>query len=247
MLGLQRLLSPAGLPDDIAVRVNPAAADIAGTDVEAVVDEAIDDLRQHGLVLDRSGAPAPADVVRANLLELNASAQRVRTSLAGPAADLLAYHWVGPHLGGSLVRRGHEHELSLFDVRRLGAEILRLLPDPPAAANSRRAFRLPLETLAAVAAMPEPVPGLQDALGRFLEMDYADLRHWTESVQAVLHVTVPHPDPDQLPRMLVWFLGAGGWWAAQTTGDPDRLAILTPVDRGDLPAALGVLVAEAWA
>lgn len=258
MLALQAALADDGasLPQELQVEVSPTGAALAGVDVDAELAAAAEALREHG-VLD---GDAPVEAVRANLAALARSPRRIRTSLAGPEARLLAHHWAGPQLGGSLVRDAERHVLSLFDVRSLGDEVLALLPvvsEPDhdlggdLGRRQRAAFTVPLEALAAVAAADDIPEAVAPAMGEFLGLDgdrVAGVREWTQGVRAVLHVTVSAPEPDALPGMLIWFLAVDGWWSARTDAPSTspRTATLTPVRREDLPAALGSLIAQGW-
>lgn len=252
LAALQRQLAATdgpSLPADLRLEVSEVAAALAGVDVDQVLSEAEDALRGHG-VLDDQG---PVDSVVANLAALASSPRRIRTSLAGPDSHLLAYHWTGAEVGGSLVRDGESCMLSLFDARLLGQQVLELLPDPDdKEREDRSAFTVPLEALTTLAAA-DPVPSyLTEALGEFVGLD-ADMvtavRAWSEQNRAVLHVTVSDPDPRRLPVMLVWFLDDRGWWSARTASRPgsERTVTMTPRRRGDLAAELGSLVAGALA
>jgi len=138
------------LPADVRVDVDPVGARVAGVDLRTVVDDGVTRLRAHG-VLDDEDLPLPA--VLDNLRGVVGAPRRMRTTYAGPGRALVAYHWVGADLGGSLCRDGDRFEISLCDARSLGDEVSRLLPDQLAVDGGERApFTLPLDELGTLAA-----------------------------------------------------------------------------------------------
>lgn len=258
---LRRAMAAQGveLPGDLVREPTEVEAALAGADLDALLAASASALREHGVLLadpERPGEHRVARAVAANLAALSSAPRRVRTSLAGPDADLLAYHWTDGRTGGSLVREGRHVTLSLFDARALGDELLGLLPDPDdPGPQEREAFVSPLEELAALAAIdPTPAessPELDLALAEVVGVDpslAAAVRSWSSSCRAVLHVTVPDIDPRRLPHMLVWFVDHRGWWSTRTWHDLDRTRMvgLEPCRREDLVPAVGVLMTEAW-
>ncbi|KAA1427221.1 ESX secretion-associated protein EspG [Nocardioides antri] len=246
-MALQQAAEATGLtlPKDLRVILDPIDAAVAGLDVEAGLDAAADQLRRHG-VLDDDG-PVPA--VAANLAALGSAARRVRTSVAGPGLHRLGYYWADARLGGSLVRDGFTHTLSLYDARSLGDELLALVPAPEGEARGREPFAAPLDAVGPVAALDEVPDAVARALGEFVDMpadDVARLRERVESNRAVLHVTAV--GPGRPPYALVWFLSRDGWWAGATRRRSDgvRMLTLTPRRREELRTDLAGLMTGAW-
>ncbi len=245
-MALQRAAEAAGtrLPQDVRLQIEPVDAALAGVDLQAGLARATTKLRDHG-VLDDDG-PVPA--VAANLAALGAADRRLRISLAGPGVSRLGYYWVDAHLGGSLVRDGLTHTLSLFDARALGAEVLDAVPEPEDAVDQREPFAFPLSAVGPVAAVDHEVPGdVLAAVGEFVGLhprDVTRLHEWSRRTQAVLHVTAA--GTGRAPHALVWFLDREGWWAGRTSNDPPRTLTLEPRLRADLSADLGNLVSGAW-
>lgn len=248
MLALQRA-GEVSLPDDVRIDVNAVEARLAGVDLDALVDEATARLREHG-VLGSDGRPV--ETVAGNLQGMLSAPRRVRTTYAGPGRAVVGYHWTGAELAGSLVRDGDHAELSLFDARSLGDEIIRMLPEAEESDEERTTLVVPIDELAAVAAIEDDVTDKHTGpLADFLGLDVGllgALRSWVDGFRGVLHCTVVDTDPDRLPHALVWFDERSGWWSARTrTGDDGtRSAVLEPRRRDELAADLGVLIAEAW-
>lgn len=245
-LALRRSAEAAGLrlPLDLCWDVDPLDADLAGLDLAAELAEATALLQEHG-VLDEDG-PVPA--VAANLAALGTAEHRVRVSLAGSGESRLGYFWVDARLGGSLVRDGLTHTLSLYDARSFGDELLALLPEP-VAHTDRRELVVPLDTVAPMAAAGEIAADVLGAFGQMLGLgadETTRLHAWCAGSRAVLHVTVA--GRRGTPYALVWILGRDGWWSGRTTrpGEGRRQVVLTPRSATDLPTDLGSLVTEAW-
>ena len=249
MLALQRALDGDGLPADIRVEVSEVSAQLAGVDLEQVVAEAADRLRAHG-VLGADGAPIGP--VAANLQGMSRAPRRIRTTYGGPVDTVLGYHWVGPELGGSLVRDGERFELSMFDARSFGDELLRLLPGQTFAESDRRAMTLAVEDFAALTAIEdEIVPGQVGPVADFLGLDPALLgavHTWAEGFRGVLHCTASDTDESRLPKALVWVCERTGWWSVVplTRRDGTRTVTLTPREAKEITADLGYLVSGAW-
>lgn len=245
-IALQRSAEAAGLrlPRDVRLQAGPVDAVLATVDVDAVLADATTLLRDHGVIDDDGPVPA----VAANLAALGAADRRVRVSLAGQGVSRLGYYWVDAHLGGSLVRDGLTHTLSLFDARALGTELLDLVPEPERTGEGREPFAVPLAAVGPVAAVEDDVPGdVLAAIGEFVGLhprDVTGLHEWSRRTQAVLHVTVA--GRDRAPYALVWFLDRDGWWSARTTREGPRTVTLEPRRHTDLPGELGNLVAGAW-
>ncbi len=265
VLALRRVLERDGLslPDDLLVEVNPAEAALAGVDLDALQATAERALGDAGLVEDEG----LVQVVRENVRGVGAAPRRVRSTYAGGATRRVAHHWVGPALGGGAVRDGERLELSLFDVRGLGDELRRVLPQDAVDDESGRAeITVPLEDLVALAALEEqavgdPQGGLGDLVAEFLGVDAGlagTVRAWVAAARGVLHVAATVPDgardaadaTDAVPatRDLLWVASDDGWWnlAPLTRPDGSRVAVLTPRAGGDLAADLGLLLAGAW-
>lgn len=265
VLALRRILERDGmsLPDDLLVEVNPAEAALAGVDLDALQETAERALGDAGLVEDGR----LVDVVRENVRGIGSAPRRVRSTYAGGATRRVAHHWVGPALGGAALRDGERLELSLFDVRGLGDELRRVLPQHPVDDDPGRAeITVPLEDLVALAALEEqavgdPQGGLGDLVAEFLGVDArlaGTVRAWVAAARGVLHVAATVPDgspeagdasdPAQATRDLLWVASDDGWWnlAPLTRPDGSRLAVLTPRTGGDLAADLGLLLAGAW-
>ena len=144
-MALQRAAGGApgcGCPQDVRLQIEPVDAVLATVDLEAGLADATTLLRDHGVIDDDGPVPA----VAANLAALGAADRRLRISLAGPGVSRLGYYWVEAHLGGSLVRDGLTHTLSLFDARALGTELLDAGPraggrDRPSASPSPSRWR----------------------------------------------------------------------------------------------------------
>lgn len=251
LVALRRSAAAAGLPPlppDLVVEPSPAAAALAGIDVEAEVARAAALLREHH-VLDDDG-PVPA--VAANLAAVVTAPRRLRIALEGPGTSLVAYHWVDARIAGSLVREDRRCVLSLFDARRWGDELVAPLPDPAVVDGPRRAgFTVPAGSLTTLAAL-EDLPS--QALGQVGLLAGADpavvtaVQAWGERTEAVLHVTVPQTRPERLPAALVWFLDRWGWYSARTghADDGTRTVTVAPARRDDLRAAVAALVTGAW-
>lgn len=235
----------AGLPGDLRLERPDTEAAIAGIDLEEVLDRARAGLRDHG-VLD---GDRPGDAVLANLAKVTGSPRRLRLSLAGPAGEqVLGHWWSDAQLGGSLVRRGVLHTLSLFDARALGDELLAVVPDAEDPTPKRDALVAPLEALQMVPALDDlreaAVPEYAELVGTDART-MSDLGDWAAGVRSVLHVTALGA---RRARTLLWFLDRHGWWAATTHPGPGgvRLLRLAPRRRADLGAELGGLVSGAW-
>lgn len=247
LMALQRELAAAGgpsLPGDFVV--DATAVSLAGPRVEASLADAHAALRAHG-VIDDDG---PVDAVAANVAALTQSARRIRTSLLGEGTSLVAHHWTGPELAGSLVRDGARCTLSLFDARALGDELVGLLPESGGMTSDRTTLTAPLAALTTVAAADELPDDQTEVVGSLLGVDGATaalLRAWSERVRAVLHVTAFDTDPARLPGMLVWFVDREGWWSSRTwSKEGVRMVEVRPRRREDLAAALGGLVTQVW-
>lgn len=244
---LQRALAGvdgARLPSDF--EVEPTVLALAGPDLERLIEETAQTLRVHG-VIDDDG---PVDAVLANVAAVTGSPYRVRVSLSGLGSSVVAHYWTSAEVAGSLVRDGAHCTLSLFDARAFGSEILTLLPEPEHPADGREIFSAPLEALAVLSALDELAQEQVEPMGSLLEVDPGlarALRSWSESVLAVLHVTVYDVDPARLPGMAVWFLDRAGWWSARTWRDGEtRMVEIEPRDRSDAAAHVGVLTSRAW-
>ncbi|MBF4161262.1 hypothetical protein [Nocardioides acrostichi] len=253
-IGLPGLLALAHRTDDaLPAELRPTSwneaesgAGIAGRDLADLLAEGEEALRSRG-ALDADGAVVPS--IAADLVELAGNPRRVRLSLAGRGEALLAYLWAGADLAGSLVRHGSRCTLSLLDTRALGDEVATLLPDPVPVAD-RQPLAVPLETLSVVAADGEaavPFGEARDLSSEVLQR----LRRWDSSVQAVLHVAISSDDGVGVPRALVAFLAADGWWAATPTtapagADGEQWVRLQPTDRSGVLADVASLMTEAW-
>jgi hypothetical protein len=202
------------LPSDIRVEVNGAAARLAGTTVTALLEDAARRLEQKGAL---TGTGEVTGSVQTNLHGLLAGRQRVRVGYGGRGRATVAYHWVAPGAGGSLTRSGDAVELSAYDDRRLGAELLRVLPDHPDAPrppDHELVWRL--DDVAAAGAVHEELDEVPtDAAARALGVEpgqWESLRGWLGGHRGVLHCVVP--DPRGGPSVeLVWFDTDAGWWA----------------------------------
>ncbi|WP_322936922.1 hypothetical protein [Nocardioides bizhenqiangii] len=241
-VALQRSAESVGLrlPQDVRLQIEPVDVALAGADLA----RASTLLRDHGVIDDDGPVPA----VAANLAALGAADHRIRVSLAGPDVSRLGYHWVDAHLGGSLVRDGLTHTLSLFDARAIGTELLALVPEPDRHGEGREPFSVPLAAVGPVAAIDDDVPGdLLAATGELVGLhprDVTRLHEWSRRTRAVLHVTAV--GRDRAPHALVWFLDRDGWWSGRTSNRASRTLTLEPRRRADLPGELGNLVAGAW-
>lgn len=249
LLVLQRSLPEMTLPDDIRVEVSEAAADLAGTDLDELIAEAGSRLRDSG-VLGPEGDPV--DAVAANLQSVVAAPRRVRTTYGGPGIDVLAYHWTGPTLGGSLVRDGEKFELSMFDSRGFGNEMLRLLPEQDVVEAGRAEITLPLEEFQTLTVIEDEIaPEQVDPVAGFLGLEPAVVRAvqtWADGFRGALHCTVSDTDEHRPPKALVWVCERTGWWSAAplTRADGNRSVTLAPRERRELTADLGYLTLGAW-
>lgn len=251
MAALRRDAERAGLPPlppDLVAEPSPAAAALAGLDLEAELARAREVLREHRVVDDDGPVPA----VAANLAALTSAPRRLRVVLQGATTSVVAHHWVDARVAGSLVRAGHRCTLSLFDARRWGAELLEPLPDPAVVDGPRRSgFTVPVGALATLASLGELPPPAAEHVGVLAGVDPAlvtAVQAWGERTQAVLHVTVPQVAPDRLPLALVWFLDRWGWWSARVGRDEkgDRAVTVEAARRADLLPAVAELVTAAW-
>lgn len=252
MLALQESLERAGaehtLPDDLRLEVDPIAAALADVDLAAITAQARALLQEHGVL----GPEAPVDAVLANLAALVSEPLRVRTSLSGPGTRRLAWHWVGADLGGSLAREDDRFELSLFDARTVGDEILRGIPVPEGAATAREPFTVPLAALGTLLRVDDRIdPAVEPELGRFVGLppeEVVRVRRWTEGITLVLHLAARPRGEGDLPPALVWALDRSGWWASEVSSvrDEERTATWTPAGEPELRAAVGSLLTGAW-
>ncbi len=91
------------LPPDLRFEVDEVAVRLDGTTAEDLLAAAEQRLRQRGALDGDGGVPGP---VLTNLHGVVGGRQRVRTTYGGGGLEVVAYHWVSPGAGGSLVRVG---------------------------------------------------------------------------------------------------------------------------------------------
>lgn len=255
MLALQESLEQSHpevtLPEDLRVEVDVMAAALAEVDVAALTAQARALLVEHGVL----GPEAPVAAVLANLAALTSEPLRVRTSLSGSRAGRLGWHWVGAELGGSLTREDGLFELSLFDARTIGDELLRGIPlsDSP---DEREPWTVPLDALGPLAQIDGGVdPAVQAGLGGFLGLDAeatATALEWAQGVRAVLHMAARPRAEAGLPPTLLWVQDHRGWWAAEPAAvveaprEGRRTVTWVPAGEAELRSAIGTLLTGAW-
>jgi hypothetical protein len=247
MLALIRAAEEAGigLPADLGVEIDPVQALMADVDPEAVLAEASEALREHGVIDDQG----PVRSVAANLAGLGGAQHRLRVSVSGAEVSRLGYFWADADLAGGVVRDVATYTLSLFDSRDLLDEVMAMVPDSEFE-TTREAFTVPLGLVGPLGGMELVDEEMAAAMATITGMpprELGEVQEWLQGVRAVLHVTAVGSG---WPFGLVWFLDRGGWWAGSVAeaggAGEERLLDLVPRGRGDLAGALAELMVGAW-